>query len=124
MVKLFLWVGLGGGIGSIARYAIHLGMIRYFPNNFPIGTFTVNILGSFLIGLFLGLSAKSVGWSDEFRIFLTIGLCGGFTTFSTFAVENLKLLENSNYSGFLFYTVGSIILGILAVWGGFALTKI
>lgn len=124
MGRTFLLVGLGGFIGGIARYGMSLGFSRILPLNYPYGTFTVNILGCFLIGIFFGLSEKFEWMTDEWRIFLTIGLCGGFTTFSAFVFENLSMLQNSNYTGFFLYSAGSFLLGLLAVWGGLTLTKI
>lgn len=124
MSKIFLLVGIGGFIGSIARFAVGLGFSKFVYLNFPFGTFTVNIIGSFLIGVFYGLSEKYSWISDDWRIFLTIGFCGGFTTFSAFALENIAMLQNHNYTGFLIYSIGSFVLGLLAVWAGLNLVKI
>lgn len=124
MVKTFLLVGLGGFIGSVARYGVGLGFSKIIRLTFPYATFTVNLLGCLFIGLIFGLSEKYDWMTDEWRIFLTLGFCGGFTTFSTFAFENMSMLQNSNYLGFILYSVGSLLLGLLAVWGGLALTKI
>lgn len=123
MGKILLLVGIGGFIGSIARYSIGVFTAKHFSENFPYGTFAVNILGCLLIGIIYGLSEKHDWMTNEWRLFLAAGICGGFTTFSGFSLENLTLLENNNYSGFFIYAVGSLILGLIAVWGGLTLIK-
>lgn len=124
MLKLFLLVGMGGFIGSVLRYATGIAASKFLKLSFPYGTFIVNILGCLLIGLILGTSEKENWMNDNWRIFLAIGFCGGFTTFSSFAYENLSMLQHQNYSGFFLYTAGSLMLGLLAVWGGLILSKI
>lgn len=114
-MKEIIYVFLGGGLGSVFRYLLHLSINSYRPiMNFPWSTFTINILGSLLIGVFYALSAK-YNISGEARLFLTIGLCGGFTTFSTFSNENLFLLKEGLYFILFAYIVLSVVLGILAV---------
>lgn len=117
-------VGLGGGLGSMARYGVGIFCSNYFPQIFPYGTFLVNVLGCLLMGFFYGILAKHSVLQNDLQLFLLVGICGGFTTFSSFSLENLQMLQNSNYNGFFLYTLGSILLGILAVWGGLTLTKL
>ena len=116
MVKNFFLVGLGGGIGSVLRYAALL-----FLNNksFPLATFTVNIIGSFIIGLVLALSVKDESFLNNWKLFLATGICGGFTTFSALSAENVLLLQNGKYFIALGYIAASIVLGIAAAWLGF-----
>ena len=118
ILKNILLVGLGGGIGSIARFVCQKYIHEWHPHPFPIGTFFVNILGCFLIGLFYGLSEKGNILTPEWRILLTTGFCGGFTTFSTFSFENIQLLKTGDFTYFFLYTVGSIVLGIGATYLG------
>ena len=122
MFKSVCIVGLGGFIGTILRFVVS----RYFQLNctsvFPWGTLTVNIIGSLLIGVFLGISEKGNFLSPEWRLFLTVGLCGGFTTFSSFTNEAFMLLQGKEllrlayYSGLSFFLgIGAVVLGRLIV---------
>jgi CrcB protein len=119
-VKELIYVFIGGGTGSVLRFLIsmlwrHLSLHpRYAGIVFPWPTLIVNVLGCFLIGL-LYHYAERWGWSVEVRLMLTVGLCGGFTTFSTFTYEGLALLNEGNYAVYAMYLVLSITLGLLAV---------
>ena len=118
MFKNFLLVGLGGCLGSMIRYAVWL---FFRPVNFPTATLLVNIAGSLVIGIVIGLSMKDVNFSQGWKIFLATGICGGFTTFSAFSAENLQMLQNGKYLLSLLYISSSIIFGIAAAWLGFKL---
>lgn len=124
MVRILLLVGAGGFLGSIARYLAARYVQQTFLSPFPLGTFWVNVVGCFLIGLFYGLSERSGFMNDELRIFLTVGFCGGFTTFSTFANENLGLLRDGAFLYFAAYTSLSVFVGLIAVYLGNLSTKI
>jgi len=123
MKKAILLVGLGGFAGSICRYLISVYISKYIPSSFPYGTFIANILGCFIIGLIFGLGIKQSTLSPEWRIFLATGFCGGFTTFSTFAYENVKLLQDGYFSTFLIYSFATFLSGILAVYFGMMLNR-
>jgi fluoride exporter len=118
MIKLILIAGTGGFIGTVSRFLAS----RYFQNlfltSFPFGTFIVNITGCLLIGIFYGLAEKGSILSPEWRMFLTVGFCGGFTTFSTFAGENIALLKDGNFFYFALYTGLSVFLGLMATYLG------
>lgn len=123
MKSELLYIFIGGGTGSVLRYTIQvLLQERIIPNSFPWATFTVNILGSFLIGVFYSLSSH-LNLSAETRLLLTTGLCGGFTTFSTFSYDNLLLWKQGYYIPLLFYIAGSLLLGIAAAFLGDASPK-
>lgn len=121
MLKNILFIGLGGGIGSICRYVITLAIGKWIDASFPWGTFVINILGSFLIGLFLGMFDKSI-FNDTSKLLLITGFCGGFTTFSTFSSENVNLLLAGQWLTALTYSALSVVLGIAAVWLGYKLS--
>jgi len=124
ILKNMLIVGVGGGMGSIARYLCQKYFYESHPHPFPFGTFAVNIFGCFLIGIFYALSEKGNLLTPEWRIFLTTGICGGFTTFSSFAYENVTLLKAGDYLYFGLYAAGSVALGIIATFCGIALLKL
>jgi CrcB protein len=124
MIKLLLMVGTGGFLGTIFRFLTSRYFAAYFPSSFPYGTFTVNIVGSLLIGLIYGIAEKGDFISTEWRLFLTVGFCGGFTTFSAFAVENIAMLRDAEYFNFFLYTGSSIILGLLATFLGIIIIKV
>lgn len=114
-MKTALIIFAGSGFGGVCRYFVQKFFIDAGFINFPLGTFAVNILGCFLIGLFEALAEKNNLLTTEWRLALTTGFCGGFTTFSTFANENMNLLRNGNYVYFSTYILLSIVFGIGAV---------
>ena len=125
-MKEIAYIFIGGGVGSVLRYLAQISINERMSGiGFPFswGTFIVNIAGSFLIGFFYSISER---WnlSMEMRLFLTTGLCGGFTTFSTFSNDGLSLLRGEFYGTFLFYALLSIGLGLVAVLAGGAIGKL
>ena len=124
MIKTILLIGAGGFIGSISRFLASRFIQNNFPSAFPFGTFLVNITGCFLIGLLYGISERSSLFSSGWKMFLTVGFCGGFTTFSTFANENLLLLRDGDFLHVLLYTGLSVFIGIAATFIGVLITKI
>ena len=117
-LKTLLIVFAGSGLGGVARYGMQNWFARFYALAFPFGTFTVNFIGCLLIGLFYALSEKGNLLTPEWRMALTTGFCGGFTTFSTFAYENMNLLRTGDYLYFGLYIAGSVLLGIAAVFLG------
>ena len=124
MLKQLLLIGAGGFIGSVARYLVSRLNTRIEWFAIPLGTLTVNVVGSLLIGFLIGISEKSPILTVEWRMFLMVGLCGGFTTFSSFTGENLMLLKNGQILPLLLYTGLSILLGFTAVYLGYASTRL
>jgi len=122
-MKQFLLVGLGGFIGSVARFWVSKLNIYVHFISIPLGTLTVNVIGSFVIGIIAGVSAKNEMISASMKLFLMVGICGGFTTFSSFTNENLTLFQNGQLLSVLFYTGLSIFFGFLAVYLGFIITN-
>jgi CrcB protein len=124
MEKALLFVGLGGGVGSIARYLISATLTRWLPGLFPWGTFVVNVAGCLLIGLLMGSLAKQQVLDEQnFKLLLVTGFCGGFTTFSAFAWENVKLIQSGEIPTALVYVGVSLVTSLLAVGLGVACVK-
>ena len=124
MSRILFLIGTGGLIGSIARYLAATYFTKVFPSAFPYGTFVVNIVGCLIIGIVFGLSERFTWLTPEWRMFLATGFCGGFTTFSSFAYENIKLIQEGNFLVFAAYSIASFALGLLAVFIGLTLIKI
>ncbi len=122
MIKDFILVGIGSGIGGICRYLMSV-IIGHAHNGFPWGTFTANIAGCLFIGILWGVTNRYPNMSQAFTLMLMVGFCGGFTTFSTFSKEGLAMLQSNNYILFLIYTLGSVALGLMAVGLGYVVTK-
>ena len=124
-MKIWALVFIGGGIGSLCRYLVSKWITDSIVSSFPYGTFIVNITGCFLIGFFIfyftdgRFGAASLPW----RLFLVTGICGGYTTFSSFSSENILLITNNQVFTFMAYTFASLALGFLATYTGILLAK-
>ena len=116
-------VGLGSFVGGTLRYLISTWMKNTFSQGFPWATLMVNLLGCFLIGLLFALFARYSSTSHPWCLLLTTGLCGGFTTFSTFANESLQMIQNGHWGGFLTYVSISVIAGICLTALGYWVVK-
>jgi fluoride exporter len=110
-----LLVGVGGFLGSVARYVVVKSVDARLIHSFPFGTFVVNLTGCFFLGLIAGMLGRQVNGGEAWRAFLGVGFCGGFTTFSAFALENHNLLADRLVSTAVLYIVASVVSGILAV---------
>jgi CrcB protein len=113
--KFILAVAAGGACGSIARYLVAIGSSRLFGAQFPWGTLIINVTGSALIGVFAGLFALKWDISQAARIFLTVGICGGFTTFSTFSLDAWYLFERGQVTASVAYMAASVVLSLTAL---------
>ena len=118
MIRNFLLIGLGGALGSMLRYGTG---ILIGQRNFPVATLLINIIGSFIIGIVMAYSLRNEAFSANWKLFLATGICGGFTTFSAFTLENLQLLQNGKFGICGLYITCSLLFGIVAVWMGFKL---
>ena len=123
MIRNIVLVALGGGIGSVARYLCQKWAYSIYPHHFPWGTLVVNVIGSLVIGLLWGISFKSFESNESWKLFLMVGLCGGFTTFSAYSLEGLALIEQQRYTTFFLYFTGSVVLGLAATFLGALVTK-
>lgn len=123
MGKMILLVGVGGFAGSVARFLSQQFIARHYPSSFPWGTLLVNITGCFIIGLVYALSEKGTLISPEMRLLLATGFCGGFTTFSTFAFENITLMRDGELLYTFLYIAASVIIGFAAAFLGVFLVK-
>jgi CrcB protein len=120
---LYLIVFIGAGIGGALRHGVNIGATRLFGFGFPYGTLIVNVVGSFVMGLFAGYFAFRPGISQHVRLFLTTGLLGGFTTFSSFSLDAALLIERHAWGMALGYAVGSVAAGFSALFLGLALFR-
>ena len=122
-MKQLLIVFIGGGMGTVMRFLVSK-IIPYSGKGFPWSTFCANLIGCLLIGLLIGYFLRySIENQSSLVLFATIGFCGGFTTFSTFAQENLAFIRSGNYSMFLIYSFISLSVGILMVYLGILIQK-
>ncbi len=119
----YLVVVLGGGVGSLTRYMAGTAIMQRFGGTFPLGTFVINVTGSFLIGLLMTLFTERLDWSPQWRLLMVTGFLGGYTTFSSFEYESLQALRQGAKWPGLFNLVGSVVAGYIAVWLGALLAE-
>jgi fluoride exporter len=122
-LKTLIIIAIGGGLGSVLRYLTSIFIDKYIQSSFPYATFMTNILGCLLIGLFFGYLDKYNTISQDLKFFLITGFCGGYTTFSTFANENIQLMQTNQIIVAFLYISLSVFLGLMATWSGLIIAK-
>lgn len=123
-MHMILSIAAGGALGAVARYLLSARVTALLGASFPYGTLIVNVLGSFLMGLLITLFAKKFQVSAEMQAFLTVGLLGGFTTFSAFSMETVLLFERQAYGQAGLYVAGSLVLAIAGLFAGMYLARV
>jgi len=123
-VSTYIAIAFGGALGAVSRYLLHSVVQRFNDSGFPLGTFAVNVLGSFLIGIFFVLLAEKAQIAEQWRPVIVVGFLGGLTTFSTFSLDALLLFEQGHYNTALFYIISSIVLCLIAAFAGMQLTRV
>ncbi len=124
MTKSILLVGIGGAAGSVLRYLTQVLVSRYFAGAFPLATFTANMLGCLIIGILLGVLERNEVADSSMKLLLVTGFCGGYTTFSAFAADNLQLMQSGNSLTALLNMGASLLISLIAVWLGLTLVKL
>ena len=120
----YLLVGIGGALGAMARFAAG-GAIGSLPNGFPLSTALINVTGSLAMGLLIGVLAKTTPqYQNEIRLFVAVGIFGGFTTFSSFSLDAIALIERGDFLLAAIYIVGSVLLSLSGLWLGLAATRV
>lgn len=120
----FLLVGLGGAIGAMSRYGVSILVGRIWPHAFPLGTLLINIAGSAAMGLFIGILARTLPpWQEEARLFVAIGVLGGFTTFSSFSLDTIALMERGEMLQAGLYVLLSVVVCLIGLYLGLLVTR-
>ncbi len=114
------YIALGSALGGVLRYVLGGAIQRAAGPGFPVGTMIVNLSGSFLLGFLLRYATHPPSLAPEVRAFLTVGLCGGYTTFSTFSAETVTLMQDGQWAKAITYALGSVVLALAATAAGFA----
>lgn len=114
------YIALGSALGGVLRYLLGGAIQRAAGPGFPVGTMIVNLSGSFLLGFLLRYATHPPSLTPEVRAFLTVGLCGGYTTFSTFSAETVTLMQDGQWAKAITYALGSVVLALAATAAGFA----
>jgi CrcB protein len=120
----FFLVGIGGGLGAMARYGTALLVARVWPMSFPLGTLLINIIGSALMGIFVGLMARWLpAWQEDARLFVAVGILGGFTTFSSFSLDTIVLIERGEIAQAVAYVLLSVVVCLAGLYLGLLVTR-
>ncbi len=117
-MKELLYVFIGGGLGSLVRFLLGKWVNSFHNSNFPFGTFIINIVACFVLGFIIGLADQKQILSPAIRLFLVVGFCGGFSTFSAFSSETLTLIQQGQNSTMLLYVLLSVVVCLIATFGG------
>jgi len=115
---MLLAIALGGGLGALGRYAVGAGALAVFGPGFPVGTLAVNVIGGFLMGVIVETGALRVPFLPELRAFLTVGLLGGFTTYSAFSLETALMIERGEFGSAMLYALASVVLSVGGLFAG------